>query len=229
MKLSIFDLAFYYIERFCTEEPDDDTKRKIIKDFGVLLTNGWTVGDVTKHIRKFKEKNPGLVPDIPLLFSKLSKSEENLLVPNQYYYHNQLRITPGPPKRILDYNTGEIKSMDEEYFLEIRASYTVDDLTDYFLEQFNMPDRWEERRRIIGSFKYLLKTHDIDLILFMIDAASNYSYSEDMDMASFNPIKLGDWKTIAQNHLNEKITENNYSGDDRIVPRKRVLSFRSGD
>lgn len=229
MRYSVFDLAFTYIERFYEEEPPTEEKRRILQEFQDLLAAGWTTEDIIKHLRAFITKHPGVRPDIPRLFSKLHRSQENLMKPDRFYYHNQLRITPGPPKRYLDYNTGQIVKTEEDYYLEMRTSYTIDDLTDYYLEQFTLDVSPEERKRIVGSFKYLLKTHDLDLILFMIDVAANHAHSEDMDRESFNPLKLTDWKTIAREQLNEKITENKLSGDDKIVPRKRVLSLRSRD
>lgn len=229
MNYSVFDLTFTYIQRFYTEEPNREEKLRILNQFEDLLFYGWTTEDIVKSLRAFQVRYPGQRPDLPQLFSKLNPTSNNLLKPNKTYYHNELRLMPGPPKRELDYNTGEIKKVVEEYFLEIRASYTIDNLVDYFIKQFDLPSNGDERKRYIGGFKYLLKTYNIDLVLFMIDAAANLTYSEDRNQRDFNPLDLAEYRHAAETATMNKQTEIRIAGDDKIVPRKRVLTFRSGD
>lgn len=226
---SIFDLAFTYIQRFYDEEPSKEEKVRILTEFEDLLFYGWTTEDIIKHLRGFQVRFPGQRPDLPKLFSKLHPSSSNLLKPNTNYHHNELRLMPGPPKRELDYNTGEIKKISEDYFLEIRASYTIENLVDYFVKQFDLPANGDSFKRYIGGFKYLLKTYNIDTVLFMIDAAANLAYSEDKNRRDFNPLSLAEYRHTAETAMMNKQTEIKLSGDDKIVPRKRVLTFRSGD
>jgi hypothetical protein len=224
--LSVFDLAFHYIERFYDEEPSTEEKRQILQEFEDLFAFGWTMKDINKVMRHFIAGNPNVRPNIAQLFSKVYRTHQNLISPDKFYYHNQLRITPGPPVRHLDINTGEIKKIEEAHYLEMRASYTIEDMIDYYVKQFGLNANADERKRLIGSFKYMLKSHEIESLLFMIDVAINTVYSEDMDRNGFNVFKLADYRTAAELQLGEKRTENTLSGDDRIVPRKRVLSLR---
>lgn len=225
---SIFDLGFAFIQRFYDSEPAQEEKKRIINEFSDLLLDGWTAEDIIKTLRTFQMKYPGTRPDLYQLFGKVSQTGYNLLYPGCFYYHNQLRIIPGPPKRELDYNTGQIIKIEEPFFLEMRASYTLDNLVDYFIAQFHLDVTIDDRKRYAGGFKYLLKNYNIDTILFMIDAASNYAYSEDMNQRDFNVLQLQDYRTKAEHAIGQKRTENKISGDDRIVPRKRVLTFRGG-
>lgn len=224
---SIFDLSFTFIERFYDEEPPKEEKIQIIRDFEELLIYGWTLDEIQKVLRTFIAKHPNVRPDIPKLFSKVNCKRANLLTQGVFYYHNQLRITPGPPKRDLDYNTGEIIRIDEEFFLEIRASYTIDDLADYYIYQLAITPSVQERTRLIGAIRYLLKQYPIDLLLFMIDQATNYLQYGDKSRRDYNPLNLSDYRGEAEGAMNEKATETKLSGDDRIVPRKRVFTFRS--
>jgi hypothetical protein len=227
--LSVFDLAFHYIERFYEEEPSTEEKREILERFEDLFAFGWTIEGISKVIKRFMQEHPGVRPDIAKLFSKAYSPEKNLISPDAFYYHNQLRITPGAPKRELDINTGEIKKVEEEYYLEMKASYTIDNLVDYYVTQLRLHIDAYERKKLVGAFKYLLKSHDVESLLFMIDVASNTVYSEDRDRNGFTPFKLTDYRTFANQQRDAKRTENILSGDDKIVPRKRILSFRSSN
>ena len=227
--LSLFDLAFHYIERFYDEEPSTEEKRQIIEEFEDLFFYGWSMGDINKVIKRFIERNPGQKPSsVSESFEREYRGEDNLLTPGKYYYHNQLRLTPGPPVMHLDINLGEITTIEEPYFLEMRASYTINDLVDYYIKQFDVKAGPDERKRLVGTFKYLLKTVDVEKLLFMVDVAINTVYSEDMDRNGFNPFKLIDFRTNAEKQLGEKRTEHMLDGGEKIVPRKRVLSLRSG-
>lgn len=224
---SIFDLSFAFIERFHSHEPSKEEKVQIIRDFEELLMYGWTIEEIQKVLRSFMTKHPNVRPDIPKLFSKVSSRRANLLTQGIFYYHNQLRITPGPPKRDLDYNTGKIVKIDEEHYLEMRASYTIEDLADYYIYQLNLTPSVQERTRLIGAIRYLLKQYPIDLLLFMIDQATNYLQYGDKSRRDYNPLNLSDYRGQAEGAMNEKVTETKLSGDDRIVPRKRILTFGS--
>lgn len=225
---SIFDLAFTFIERFYDEEPSKEEKLAIIHEFEKLLLHGWTLEEIQRTLRAFMIKYPDDRPDIAKLFKKVDSSRQNLLKQGSFYYHNQLRIVPGAPVRELDYNTGEIKKIEEEFFLEMRASYTIDNVIDYYIDQLNLTPSYQERSRFIGALKYLLKQYNIDLLLFMIDQAANHLVYDDKSRRDYNPLNLSDYRGYAEQTLNHKRTETKLSGDDRIVPRKRVFTFRGG-
>lgn len=225
---SFYDLAFAFIERFYDEEPADAEKKRVIGEIRQLLLNGWTSEDIVNEFRMFMGSFPDVRPNIPELFEYLRRKNTNLLHPDRFYYHNQLRLMPGPPKRILDINTGTILKDETPYYLEMRASYTVDDLTDYYVRQSGLAIAPNERKRMIGSFNYLLKTFDVEMVLFMIDAGVNAAYSEDLGKDQLSPLKLADYAAVAEVQLGEKRTENITAGDDRVVPRRRVLSLRGG-
>jgi hypothetical protein len=225
MRFSIYDFGFGYIKRFCNQEPSRDIKLEIMNQFSELLVNGWTEDEISKVVRAYKHTDPTILPSVRHMFSGQSTSRENLLVPNAFYYHPELRILPPPAKRDFDYNTGIISKAEEEYFLEMRASYTLHELIQYFVTKFELNPSPEDMKRYIGGFKYLLKQHNIDTVLFMVDAAHNNMYTEDNNTHDFNPIKLADYRTMAEDMLNWIRTDTKRSGDDHVVPRKRILSF----
>lgn len=225
---SYFDLAFAYIERFYDEEPSDEEKRRILGEIRWVLASGWTAEDIINEFKLFMGSFPDVRPEIPELFEHLRRRNNNLIHPDGFYFHNQLRIMPGPPKRSLDINSGLITKTESEHFLEMRASYTVDDLTDYYIRQSRLPVAPNDRKRMVGAFNYLLKTYNVEMVLFMIDAGVNAVYSEDLGKDSLSPLKLADYIGQAEMQFGEKRTENITAGDDRVVPRRRVLSLRGG-
>jgi hypothetical protein len=225
MICSVYDFGFSFIKRYWDREPTREQKINIMNQFSELLMNGWTQEEIANVIRSYSHLDPTTIPNVRDLFSKAITARGNLLVPKAFYYHPELRILPPPAKRDFDYNTGIISKPEEEYFLEMRASYTIHQLIDYFVIKFELNPSQEDMKRYIGSFKYLLKHHNIDTVLFMIDAAQNNMYTEDNDVHDFNPIKLGDYRTMAEDMLNWIRTDTKRSGDDHVVPRKRILSF----
>lgn len=225
---SIFDLAFSFMEDFFTENPPDETKRQILYDIQGLLNGGWTSEEITKEFRHFNGSFPGSIPSIPEMFKGLRRNKTNLLVQGIYYYHNQLRIHPPAPKRSLDLNTGEIIKGDDEYYLEMRASYTIENLTDYFIKRSDGKAPQSEHKRFIGSFQYLLKSYSIEQVLFMIDAFVNEVESGDVYEKNFSPLTVKDYARDGEERLGQRRTEITMAGEDRIVPRRRVLSFRGG-
>lgn len=226
---SFYDLVFAFLERFYEETPSDSEKHKVASEIRALLIDGWTAEAITNELRMFRGSFPGVRPDLAEMFAYLRLTQVNLLHPDRFYFHNQLRIMPGPPKRALDLNAGIIVKEEEVYFLEMRASYTVDDLTDYYIRQSNATVPANDRKRMLGAFKYLLRTHDVELVLFMIDAGVNAVYSEDLGREQLSPLKLADYQGVAEAQFAEKRTENIRAGDDCVVPRRRVLSLRGSD
>lgn len=223
---SVYDLTFAFIERHYNSNPAKWIKAQIKSDFEKLLAEGWNVDDIIKGVKRMVIREGALPYEMKNNSSNPSRG--NLMAPNTFYYHNQLRIFPDPPRRALDYNTGEIIKIDTDHYLEMRASYTLFELSEYFDAQFGQTNSRDTVKRNIGGFSYLLKSNTLEEILFAIDAASNLYKSEDRNTKEFNPLVLKEWMATGKKYWWEKVTGEKESGDDRIVPRRRVLSFRSG-
>lgn len=215
---SVYDLAYWYLQTFFpNEELTKREKKQVIDEMRAILDEGWT----SKEIREVLEKE-GVKTLFPsALFRDRKPSVWNLLDSNAFYLHPQLRIMPGPPKRIIDYNKGTIKKITEPYFLEMRASYTLNDLVRYYEDQHNLKLTDDEREQCRGAFRYLLKNFSVDEILFMIDVAANHIRDHDLPPLE-NPLELKKFAKEAREEINAKRTEERLAGNDRIVPRKRV-------
>ena len=225
--ISIYDLAFDYMEKFPVSD-DKATKKEVIIEMAYLLAEGWTDKEIATHLDKFRASNPGKVPDLKLIFKDKERKETNLLMPLKFYYHNELRVLPPPPVVDVDYNTGEFKKVVSDYYLEMKASFTINDLYEYYLTKDGLYEKATMNpNRVLGSLSWLVNKFPLDQVLFMIDIAYDIITTNDKPPLS-TPMEIQDYFQKSADALNQKVTESKIAGDGKIVPKKRVLSSRNG-
>lgn len=217
---SMYDLAFHFIQDFYGASCPQETKEKVLDEIVDLLYRGFTSGEIARRWKTYRREYPGSIPDFQTLYAK-DPEEENLLTPDKMYYHNALILIPPPPKRTFDPESGEIHKENHPYFLEIRASFTIRELVEYYVRSFSLTPDEEDLHQYEGAMKWLLKYHDVEQILFMIDVAANLCRSEDLE--PIPPVRLREYRRDAENIRLTKITELRAMGEERIVPRKRAL------
>lgn len=216
--MSIYDLVYEYMDiAYEDEKLSGKDKRTIHQEITKILKRGWCVEDILKVFKSSKSQTL----QVSRLFTGKKKKLQNLLEPNRFYHHNNLRLTSAPPKRELDYDSGEIKVINEPYFLEIKASYTVSDLTIYYARQVNQSLTKDKKVRYEGSFNWLLKSFDVEQILFMIDATANYCTAEDQPLPH-TPLKIQDFYQEGKMMFDNKKTEAVIARSDKIVRKKRL-------
>lgn len=222
-KYSIYDISFDYIKTFYKADIPKETKKQIILDIAYILESGWTAPEIYKHINSFKSSNPNDVMNIKKYFLSNKIEKINLISTKKFYFHNELRITTSPPIVICDYNTGLFTKKVEDYFLEMNSTYTIDDLYEYYLTKYNLYEKNTlNYKRIIGGLGWLLKNHDLDILLFMIDIADNVIESNRYPKLK-NPMEVNNYYLEAKSIWESKLTESKSMGDDTLVLRKRVL------
>lgn len=219
---SLYDIGYDYIlEHVEHIEISDELKQGILAEIKVLLQNNWTEEEIKQILIEVDWKET-ILPRKYFLGRKPIKI--NLLNPNQFYYHSQLRIFPAPIKKQIDYNTGEIVTVNkQEYFLEMKSSYTIDDAVLYYCKQMNLnvPKEDKEKNRFAGPIKYIVDKIGIEMFLFCVDSASNHIKEMDLKRLK-SPLEVQDYYDDAKNNYNAKITEERLSGSDKIVPKRRV-------
>ena len=223
-RLSVYDLSVGYIKLFRSKEnlsPED--KKQIIQDFNELLSTGWTAQEIARHLKLAAQNKDVTAKDIRLFFQNKKMVRTNLLIPNKMYYHNELRITSKPPVIDYDYDTGEYVRKVEDYFLEMRASYTLEELTNYFKRNAHLyiPEIMNDCR-LKGALKWLTQNYDIEMVLFMIDIAENQIAFNDAPPLK-NPSNLHEYFLNAKASYECKMNQCRLSGGAKIVPRKRGL------
>ena len=226
-KKSIYDIAYIYILSFkYSRKLNNSEKARLIKEIGVLLGSHWVSGEILAERKNiYFGVNSDICDSIKTHFASRSPREINLLTnPLNIYLHNELRITTPPMIAHLDYNTGKITKKEEEHYLEMRACYTIDNLCDYYIKKGLDCKGLFGRKRIIGALKWLLAEREVEDILFMIDAVV-YSFNPDATIYPLkSPTDLKDHAITAKKLRDSKLTFSKSIGDDKIVPRKRVLS-----
>lgn len=225
--LSIYDIVYTYMDTFFPKTKlTKEQKKTIHQEVKKLLNYGWCSSELLSAFKSAKRKEVKRTLHVSRLLRGKKPKQKNLLKQGTFYYHVALQVTSGPPKRSIDYDTGKIVMIDEPFFLEMRASYSVEELVQYFAKQTNIHLLSHEIKRYIGSFNWLLKQYDLQHILFMIDTTVNYRLSNDEPMPD-SPLDIQKYKQEALDVQNEKITEAVYSGGNHIVRKKRVRQNRN--
>jgi hypothetical protein len=224
---SIYDIVYDYIDTFYpNEKMNKEQKKTIHREVKKLLQNGWCSSELYMGFKDASKKKAKPTLNATQLFRGKRRKKENLIEPGTFYYHNDLRLTSAPPKREIDYDSGEIKVINEEYFLEMKASYTVDDLIKYYSRQTGVKLPAYEQKRYIGTFNWLVGVYGVEMVLFMIDITVNMYMADDQPMP-YSPLDIQKYKREAKQIRDQKITENVHSGGNKIVRKKRLRSNRN--
>lgn len=226
MNKSVFDIVYEILD--CYLKENEITKKMIDESFTFLkkdilskvineLKNGWTYEELIVNIRNIIRTTKNFDFDKLNLYNK---KRINLLNPKRIYFHNQIRLVKGIDPIIFDYNTGEIiKDSTDDYFLEMKASYTIEDLYDYCLHNGILTDsllRFKERN--LGALRWLIKHFDLELVLYAIDICAN----ENGILTNLN--SLQDYIDRAREKYNMALANAKATGELKIVPKRRMLS-----
>ena len=225
-KVSIFDLTYGYLKMFHqNKDISQEFKVATVVQLAQLLDGGWSSEELGAELRRYYKATEGKQGlDLTAHFRGRSPQRKNLLRTGKFYYHNELRVTTPPPVVDFDYNTGEIKRIVQDYYLEMRASYTLEDLTNYFLSKQGLCHKEAVTfSRVKGAIKWLLDQFEVDLVLFMIDISNDIIMTNNYNKLRV-PSDVKEYYADAVQLFQKKVTENRVSGGDQIVPRRRLLS-----
>lgn len=218
---SVYDIAFSFIEKNSVTHL---LFNEVVESFNTILDRGWTESEIYKVLGN----NTYDINKAQILSLFNNKQEHlNIIKSNTFYYHNVLRCMAKPPRQEWDLNTGVIKDITDPYFLEMKASFTMYELVNYYYKQMDLVFDNSSYNRYKGAFEFLIKKFGLDLVLFMIDTARDNIVSEDMTKPK-TPVSIAEFEHDAKERLNQKISETRCTGDDKIVIRDRVFSNRNG-
>jgi hypothetical protein len=226
-KGSVFDLAATYIMLFKDSSIDSQQKRQVALDMACVLKAGWTFKEITNELHRRMRTVPKTIPEnivsffLQYLRRNKGANDTNVLDPTRFYYHKELKIMNGPKRVDVDYNAGTMVSSNQEYFLEIAASYTFNELADYFVSKDMIDTNVFPRNRIVGIMKYYVDRYGLDETLFMIEAANEYRLSENRYLS--NITEFDNYYVTAKEFIETVKTNCKYSGGDKVVPKRRVL------
>ena len=210
MEISAHDLLYNLKKKQCKDYKIFATKILFLLEIGYtgedileMLNSDNYIDEINKHLE----------------IEKQSEVEYNLLQEvGTIYYHNELKISTPPVLVKYDINTGELTKVEEEYFLEMKASYCIKDLFNYIKTKSCFYDL-DNENTVIGSLKWLLKNYNLEIILYMIDTANDI-----IQVQNKKRIKVIDIKNYYEEAIDardRKKSELIINGADKIVPRKR--------
>lgn len=217
-KGSVFDLSAVYIMLHLRRRPTAEEQKFIVHKFCDILNSGYTFQAITNAmINAFNQKRP-LGNPTELLFLLKNAPKENMLKQGMYY-HKELRIQPEPSVTDIDYNTGTMISSGQEFFVEIAASYTMDDLIKYLLSFGYVNQTEYPVNRLKGLIKFYLNKYDLDTVLFMMEAVADNIE----DKQTFNFERFDSYYSIGNGYMQNIRNNCRSTGGDVVVPRKRML------
>lgn len=172
------------------------------------LTETYTVSDILKALRlPYKKGIQKVIPD-------------NLITSSKFYYHPELQLTP-PPPTMTQLDSGEFHRVYEEFYLEIKEAFTLDDLVHYFYRRVGVLDMHTTLERDKGAFRHILKSNEIDFVLHLIDEA----YTQAVDRGAAlprEPFAIQDYTEQARLVYENRKNTCYEGGFDRVIPRNRA-------
>lgn len=194
---------------------ENQVPHKLYKAIADILDNGYTYEDVMKQII-ICFNNHEMFP----FYRFKNKQNKNLLKQGIRYYHKELNIMSKLNPIHHNVDTGIITSQGNEYWIEPRASYTLEELINYMYSK-NMIDKDEfPTGRMHGLIKSMVNQYGLEILLFMIEHASRM---HDSDHRMFNVREFDTYHSIAVSYFEEAKNNCTYSGGADYVPRKRML------
>ena len=161
----------------------DNYKVKVMQNIEQILAGGMNAQELESYFKRYKEEHPTPqeaynIDDILSFFKVrakktiIEKDPNNLIQSGNFYYHPALQVAPPPPTVIqLDDGTFQSSYETETFFLEIKESFTYEDLVNYFYKVMGLEDGQGFKERDIGAFKHILRSYDLDTVLYTIDEA----------------------------------------------------------
>ena len=209
----------------------DKYKVTVMANIEQLLEGGMTTQDLEGYLNKYKTEHPSPneaynIEEILKFFNVdakkgiVQRDPNNLLKPGEFYYHPALQVAPPPPVLYqLDDGTFVSSYDNEEFFLEIKEKFTVEDLVQYFYNIMGL-DGEGFRERDMGAFKHILRSYDLDTVLYTIDEAR--FLSEDLSKPiPKSPFDIRDYIDEGAMVLEERKNTCYMEGLDRVIPRTK--------
>ena len=220
-----YKLASYFVHNFIQINENKEVHiSRAIQSIHNLIEKGWTVEGIKETLDQFAKEYPNLLSNIRIIEEIMSNKQppDNLMDPDVFYYHNELRITSKPPKLKFDKKTKKYIRKEEPFFLEMKPVYTMQDLLRYWYKSNKTFADERMMKRDKGRFQYLLDYYDLDELLFMIDLAQ-----ADRKEKNIKPLKnifhLEPYIEEAKKAIERKRSISRMQGIDEIIKRKESL------
>ncbi len=170
---SIFDLAASIFIAVDRQKPTAQRQHEVLNTLATILNNGYTYDAINAEIKA------ACVENRPVDFGKFNGviKDGNLLKHGTRYYHQQLnRVNEDlyTPREVYDPKTGTMVSSGidyEDFWIEPRASYTIEDLLKYFYSKHMCNQKVYHPNRMRALFSKLIEQNGIDIVLLSVERA----------------------------------------------------------
>lgn len=187
----------------------------VIKNIASILDNGYTYTDIRNAIfRAFHSHTSFPFEDFKYKVSR------NLLRQGVRYYHKELILMNQLKPVVHDVDTGNITNSQDEFWVEPRASYTMEDLLHYFYSQNMCDPNQYPPNRMKSIFWQFINSKGLDVTLFMLEHSISLYHS---DKLPFDYRRFGDYQSFGLQYQENCKNNCSYSGGANYVLRKRVL------
>lgn len=198
-----------------------DRANELVTKFNTILDKGYTYFTIRKEIeRAYKYGQSDINWNCFNAIVAGNNNNRNLLKSGIRYYHKNLTLRGNVPVIEHDIDKGTLVSQETQFYVEPKASYTMKQLVQYFWDRTKVDQVQFPEDRVASFFTALLRSYDIDNLLFIIEAAGR-SYEDTRrtfdfrNFVDFNPIALS-----FMNDIKQSCAE---SGGSGYVLRKRLL------
>ncbi|MBQ1769439.1 MAG: hypothetical protein IIZ99_01920 [Turicibacter sp.] len=221
-KVSVYDLTYLYFKNFYQAIPTEAQIQWIQYQFQQALNRGFVSEELLEAMKNAKEKRDTRIFTLDQYLKQLARHRKNLVEDGVFYYHNELRITSLPPVVHYDIDSGELIRKVQPYFLEMVASYDIENLINYYKTKIHLYDaQTMNDSRLKGALEWLIKQYDLESVLFMIDAAEQAIAGETAKPLK-NPSNLHEFFREGKKMKELKETECKRGGGATIEPKQRL-------
>ena len=211
-----------FVQKFCDifykgNPPSKNKRMQRLQEEAEKLLNHpkWDRESAENVLYQYRRAYPNSIPSsISQVFKQL-KDNDMIINPTKFYYHNELRRMPPPPKSKIN-RDGSIEIVVEEFYLEIKGWYTKHDLFDYASNKLNIST--EQYSREIGALDYLVSKYGLDVVLYSIDAALEHCSVMDRSLPKAC-MDISDYIEDGRIRYENKKAEAKANGLDKPLPK----------
>ena len=204
-------------------------KRAVIQNARDCLTSGYSFEYLVSQIRLAKPDDAQCydlteyikkkVPDFVVRKQTQAQKENECMEWGVFYYHPLLQVTSRPPAYTLNPHTMDFEMLPREpFFLEMRDSFRIEDLTAYFILRTNSEDTFQTRHH--NQLRKMVQYHGLDMVLYLIEAGVIASVDEDKQMPH-SPMFLMDNLEAAKMMYENRKEIAREGGLTHVYPRRR--------